>query len=410
MAIELVLEGKLEKESEKEEFSAFLKELCKQKQLKIEDYDTLVLIDVCPEGRIECSYEDVFVSLSAQSDVAGPGFHAYVCDFFQEVMAKSGITFEVEDPTQYFEKRDFEGLKYNYFYQWLSSMQDYVNEHKQEDLSLCWKQDNYQPFAKKGMVITPLGYISIEDFIHLEVEDLANRFFIWNRLDRDAAYYRNCAYALLWKDCYYEYSAMNEESEKAANMIVDYMEASYEKDDKIALPLDLYEMLCQTIGRETLQLHGENVDLNEIGYRRDLVRYPFGNWSIPVNGYSEVSYDAKSKTLHFMAPYKVSDEPWRWLMNVTTYEVDPQQNVLQQTNFHEDTALDVFDIHTKECKGKGVVHDLDEFIQIATQFQCGKDLLSIDVLMNGKEDIEEFKEVLQHVLHHETEEEIDLKN
>ena len=56
MAIELVLEGKLEKESEKEEFSAFLKELCKQKQLKIEDYDTLVLIDVCPEGRIECSY------------------------------------------------------------------------------------------------------------------------------------------------------------------------------------------------------------------------------------------------------------------------------------------------------------------------------------------------------------------
>lgn len=410
MAIELVLEGKLEKESEREEFSAFLKELCKQKQLKIEDYDTLLVIDVCPKGRIECSYEDVFVSLSTQSDVAGPGFHAYVCDFFQEIISKSTITFEVEDPTQYFEKRDFEGLKYNYFYEWLSGMQDYVEKHKYEDLSLCWGKEEYVPLTKKGMVITPLGYISVDDFVHLEVEELAKRFFIWNQLDRNAAYYRNCAYALLWKDCYYEYSAMNEESEKIANMVIDYMEAAYEKDDEIELPFDIYTLLCQTIGRETLQLHGKNIKLNEIGYRRNLIYYPFGNWNIPTNGYSEVSYDAKTQTLHFMAPYKTSDEPWRWLMNVTTYEVNDQVDVLQQTNFHEDTAFDVFDIETADFKGKGVVHDLDEFIQVATQFQHGKDLLSIDILMNGKDDIDKFKELLQHVLYQEIEEVVDLKN
>lgn len=39
MAIEIVVESKLEKEEEREQFSSYLKQLCEKKQLKIEDYD-----------------------------------------------------------------------------------------------------------------------------------------------------------------------------------------------------------------------------------------------------------------------------------------------------------------------------------------------------------------------------------
>ena len=55
MSIEIVLEGQLEKETDKEAFSAFLKQVCDEKKLKLEDYDATVMIDICPEGtRIPC--------------------------------------------------------------------------------------------------------------------------------------------------------------------------------------------------------------------------------------------------------------------------------------------------------------------------------------------------------------------
>lgn len=53
MSIEIVLEGKLEKETQREQFSAFLKKQCEEKKLKFEDFDTFVNIEVCPQGYIE---------------------------------------------------------------------------------------------------------------------------------------------------------------------------------------------------------------------------------------------------------------------------------------------------------------------------------------------------------------------
>ncbi len=61
-----------------------------------------------------------------------------------------------------------------------------------------------------------MGYMTKDKFLHSEVEDLAKEFFIWNEEKRTAQYYRNCAISLLWKECYFEYSAMNEETDKIA--------------------------------------------------------------------------------------------------------------------------------------------------------------------------------------------------
>ena len=122
MSIEIVLEGQLEKETDKEAFSAFLKQVCDEKKLKLEDYDATVMIDICPEGYIECGYEDRFVSIAAQTNVAGPGFHAFVCTVFDEIISGSQIPLEVNDPTGYYTDRNFENLKYKYFYRWLKAM------------------------------------------------------------------------------------------------------------------------------------------------------------------------------------------------------------------------------------------------------------------------------------------------
>ena len=58
---------------------------------------------------------------------------------------------------------------------------------------------------------------------------MADDFFVWNDRKRTARYYRNCAMVLLWKECYFAYSSMNEYTDKIANSILDYLEAAYEK-------------------------------------------------------------------------------------------------------------------------------------------------------------------------------------
>ena len=413
MAIEIVLEGKLEKEQEKEGFSAFLKELCEEKKIKIEDYDAVVDMELCPQGHILCSYEGLFISIVAQTDLIGPGFHAYVCQFFDDIISESPLTFEVSDPTQYYEKRDFEGLKYNYFYQWLSSMRDYILElEKQgEPLYLCWNDPTYRPQAKKGMVVTTLGYIPVQDFKTLDIEDLAKKFFLWNQLERDAQYYRNCAYALLWKDCFFDYSAMNEQTDKVANMVADYIEVAYEKDDTLPLPLDLYQTLCKTIDREPLNLHGTSHAYPTQGYRHEQVIYPFGNWLLTVPGFSEYSYDRTTKTLHFMAPYKHSGEPWVWFINAYAFETEKDMSNFMNPEFlqpQQDEQRSFIDHGS--VKGKVTSKEMGDYTEAHAQFLCGQQVLDVTVLSKSKEAEILMREFLEQIDYQQIEEEQDLTN
>ena len=405
MAIEILLEGKLEKVDEKEQFTAFLKELCEKQKLKIEDYDTLVTIEVCPGGVIECSYEGLFVSLATTSEVVGPGYHAFVCRFFDDVIAESGIAFEVSDPTKYYEKRNFETLKYQYFYEWLKNIADYIKKHVNEDLSICWPEHEYKPMIKKEMVITPMGYIHKHVFSSYEIEELAQRFFIWNDLERNAAYYRNCAIALLWKDCFFEYSSMNEKTDKSANMILDYIEAAYDKDDTIALPFDQYDLLCDTIQREKAHFHHPEPLLMEYGYRKEVILYPFKNWYLPISGFSEVSYDATKETMHFMAPYKAYDEPWRWMVSAYADSCDKS---LEEA--YVDAKEDSFRIEAEdEIAGFAKIYMVDGYYHMISILQKDDQRLHVECILRYEEDIEMMKTWLTKLMYRVDEKE-DLKN
>lgn len=407
MSIEVVLEGALEKEKDREQFSQYLKDVCEKKKVHIEDYDTTLMMDICPEGYIECSYEGTFVSIVAQTNVAGPGFHAFVCSFFDEVIMNSPIAFEVSDPTKYYEERNFENLKYKYFYQWLKDIAGYVKDNHQElnNLMISWPMDYYQPIGKDGYVVTPMGYISVEDFTHLDIEELAQRFFIWNDLDFHAGYYRNCALTLLWKECFFEYSSMNEYSDKMANMIIDYIEAAYEKDDTMPLPMKEYHELCEAIHREDIIHHGIDMNLNDIGYRRYMVSYPFGNWRIFVPGCSENGYDEKSQTLHFMAPYKQSEDGWKWLIKANAYVFEEDLEFAQAFLCEE-----AFDIDNQNFKGKGLIEKTEEYYRISTQYIAGKETMLVECIICDEEDVETLREWLTMVEHTKLDEEDEKKN
>lgn len=409
MSIEVILEGSLEQEKDRESFSEYLKSVCEQHKVHIEDYDTTLMMDICPEGFIECSYEGTFVSIAAQTNVAGPGFHAFVCSFFDEIVKNSPIEFEISDPTRYAEERDFENLKYKYFYQWLKDIAEYIKDHHQDMKNLCisWPIDYYQPIGKEGYVVTPMGYISIEDFAHQDIEVLADRFFIWNEIDFKATYYRNCALSLLWKECYFEYSSMNDYSDKMANMIIDYIEAAYEKDDQLPLPMKAYHSLCEAVQREDVIHHGIEMDgIEDIGYRRHMVQYPFGNWRITVPGCSENGYDEKTQTLHFMAPYQLSEENWKWLIKGNAYVFEEEATFAE--SFMSEEA---FSIDGQRFQGRGLIQEDEEYFSIIAQYISGNDMLLLEMIVQDQKDLTQFREWSMLIEHQQVnEDESDVKS
>lgn len=388
MAIELILEGQLEKEKDREVLSDIIKELCEERKLKIEDYDTSLVIDICPEGYIECSYEGIFINIVAQTNVAGPGFHAYVAQLYDDIVMKSGIAFTVDDATQYYENRDFESLKYKHFYPWLSQICEYIKEHKQceKNICVCWALDDYQPCGKEGYVVTPLGYRRIEDFDTQDIEPLAEQFFIWNHQTKDAYFYKNCAVALLWKECFFMYSAMNDHTTKIANMVIDYMEAAYDADSTIVLPYESYALLCQTLQRsETIHATSDTSKTEAIGYRNDMIYYFLENWQIPVPGFQEKTYDEITKTINIMAPYREDAEAWSWLLKANVVERSQVQDPWmseQATN----TTMVQGAITIQE-----VVLQEEEYTRLLVVATNGNESLQMDCFIREQKDIEKVK-------------------
>lgn len=398
MAIEVMLEGALEEEKDFEGYMKFIQEIAIQNQMKMEIYEDSAFIEVCPEGYIEISCENLFLSICAQTNVAGPGFHAFVCRFFHQIQDKSPIELTASDPTGYYEQQNFEHLKYGIFHRWLSDIAAFVKQHEDSDeqLSISWPLvDYYQPMHKSGSVVTPLGYIRIKDFYKTDVNELADSFFIWNHLERDALYYRNAAMNLLWKECRHRYTNMNEESKKQADTILDLLEIAYEKDKELPLPVYEYLCLCKLRGREKglEDATAWNTPFR-IGYRQDIVEYRYGNWSIPAHGCCEKSYDYRNEICCLIAPYENEDDPWKWMYRFGA--VNGSISVEEQAQEWEMSG-EVLQWKQQEVNGTAVCIRQKDHLLIEALLECNQEYLSVQLIILDEADKPELLQRLQGI-------------
>lgn len=397
MTIEIVLEGKLTEEKDFEGYLELIQDICKERKLKMEFYDRLSFIDVCPEGYIQVSYENQYLSISSQTNVVGAGFHAYVCEFLDVLIEKSPLELQVSDPTDYFAHRDFERLKYKIYYQWLSDLSAYILDQKDQvkDLCISWQVDYYLPKEKKGYVITPMGYIPVTLFEPQHLEELAQTFFIWNNKEKNALFYKNCALNLLWKECYFEYSNMDEKTVDTTHMILDYLEMAFEKDASIPLPILEYYELCETMNREIKITNPISmISIPQIGYRRDIIQYQLGAWSIPVDGCAEKRVTSDKTALVFMAPFCQNDQTWHWMYKISTmtFEESIDHFLPLITN---DEQHEIF-----ECEGiKGAISITkeDEYQLIHAQYICKNETLFLHLYVRLNETIDPLMDLIKHV-------------
>lgn len=385
MSIEIVLEGKINDEMDKEGLRQLLEQMAKDKKLRFDDYGEVLQMEICPEGFIECSFENEFVSIACQSNVAGPGLHAYVAKLYDEIVSASKIEFSVGDASNYYFDRNFDKLK-KFFYQWLDEIAAYMNEVDvdQHNLFIAWPLNYYRPLERDGYIVTPMGYVSLQDFKEKSGEELAKNFFIWNEEKQDAHYYLNCAINLLWKECYFEYSSMNEKSDKYAQLILDYLEIAHKLDKSLPLPMDIYDMLCEVTQREPFIEEGRDMPLPDIGYRRNDVFYNFGNWSILAPGVCEKDIDTTSDALILTAPYRHDDEPWSWVLRATAYEFNKEiEGFIEVFEAPDDTSIESFSFEDDGVEVRGTLSEYDGYYAVEAQLNKGTDMMLVSISINS---------------------------
>ncbi|MCL2624883.1 MAG: hypothetical protein FWD31_14570 [Planctomycetaceae bacterium] len=251
----------------------------------------------CTAGDIYLHFKDGTITVECQTNVAGPGFHAYAVEFLEKFANQCQLDFEIDDDAEYFDNRDFDLLKTDHFHKWLAKiisvvLEEIVKKDDATDWKISWPVDAYSPESISRTVITSMGRFHFDQLqkvgtSELPIEVFAKEFFIWNERDRDARFYRNEALTKLWTDCYFMLSDRTQTDADINGQIIELLEKSAAYDPALPFPKREYLELCELHGVKGIpvdQLPAWTL-FDKIGYRRETISHTVGNLHIPLPGY-----------------------------------------------------------------------------------------------------------------------------
>lgn len=378
-------------EKQKNEFYEVLKLICDQEKLQIEERGERVVIDVCPQGTIECLENGNVIHMEAHTSHGGPGFHAFCVNLMEWVDEECNAQCHVQDDCGYMENPNFEHLKYEVFFPWLSDLKRLILEGTMQHHNYYFDTTHYLPIHREDVIITPCGFLDRKEFEEMDTERLAPYFFLWINEERDALFYKNCALHLLAKEGYGMYACMNEQSEKYASAIVDYIEIAYSKDPAITLPLQAYHELCQLLHREEQIQDGVMMDEEVSQYRLQEVYHLFHEWSIYAPGCCERSYDVIHDELYLMAPYENAESGWEWMWKISTHLQEPSHWTTVKENGEK--------WQNETVNGQYLVSNKDEYDHLQA-ILYGEHPLYIEIVIRDEKDIPYLKTCIRRCQYH----------
>lgn len=332
-------------------------------------------LSVCRLGNIFFNFEPaedgVDVVGDCQTNLLGAGFHKAAIELVDELIQQSGLQFEVEDETEYYECRDFEQMRSEHFYPWLKAIIDLCCEKVQEDCSMfaaCWDSNKYMPQDVKGTILTPFGRFRPDNLARqLEqegVEAVAREFLMWNNEERDALFFRNTALNAMWEDCYFMPSARSNEDAEINAFILENLEKAAAMDASLPFPKADYLEICRLADKKPIDVSAlpDYVCEFTIGYRKADVTYTLGNLTFSVPGSylyfedegSHGYFDGKDEDWHVIriSGYGIGDNEVKYL--------DEEDGLLVKEKFFENGKCRLYDLD---------VRDGDEFHEYVHQCQ-----------------------------------------
>lgn len=349
MFAQLICKDRNEKEIN--ELYQVIAALCHRESVQIEDKIEQVEISVCPQGKIIIKEKDNEMDLFANTRHAGAGFHAFVVDFFKDIQEELPGKYDLIDDLQYADDEDFDKLQATY-----EDELDYLRgllkkEVKMRSKNYMYDETFFLPMEKENAISTAIGYVDLEEFSKLSLEDLVDSFYVWHNWDKDARFYKNAALTLLAKEGVSNYSFMNEATEKYAHEICDYIELAHEKDEEITLPLKEYRQLTSLLHREEKIGMAPKMEQEVNQYRLKEVYHLFQNAKVVALGTCERSYDPVSQSMNLMAPYENMDQ-WSWLMQASLEPMillNQEQLNKQPAKQVEKKQIQMFDWQEENC-------------------------------------------------------------
>ncbi|MCF0246597.1 MAG: hypothetical protein HUJ55_07210 [Ileibacterium sp.] len=355
-------------ENEMNELYQVLGALCEREGIQIEDRGDRVEILACPQGKIVVTEDDKDMVLTANTRHAGAGFHAFCVDLFKDIEEEIPEgEYELVDDLEYDKDEDFHRLHHVY-----ENELDYMKKLILQDpefrnRNYLYDETYFLPIPEDGKIFTSTGEMDIKDFAKKEVHDLMDDFYVWNDWDRDARFYRNAALTLLAKEGRGIYSNMNDETEKVANEILDYLEIAHEKDPAMKLPKKEYEELAALLDREDKLKDAVGMDREAIQYRTREVYHLFDDARVAAPGTAERSYDPATQSVNLMAPYKEEGE-WSWLIQASKQPsiLPDYKKVMEEVPVEKDGNIIWMDEFTEDGIPTidAVIRDDEEFLYI----------------------------------------------
>lgn len=391
--MKVIMQLSCESDKQKNDVYEVIKLIADQEKLQLEERDEHVVIDICPQGIIECKEDGNQVILTAHTSHGGPGFHAYCINLMEWIEEECELQGTLKDDCGYVENPDFQRLKYEVFYPWLSDLKRLIMEGAMQHQNYYFDETHYLPVYREDVVITPCGFIDRQEFEAMDTEQLAPYFFLWNNEERDALFYKSCALHLLAKEGYGAYAHMNEQSEKFSSSIVDFIEIAHQKDSSISLPLHAYHELCTQLGREACIEDGIEMDEEVCQYRQQEVYHIFHEWSIYAPGCCERSYDVIHDELYLMAPYKNENCGWEWMWKIASH--------MQEPSHWENVKNNGVHWHNETLNGTTIIEEEADFYHIRAILQAEHPLY-VEIIIREEKDIAYLKACLQqcqHALH-----------
>ncbi|MDO4663668.1 MAG: hypothetical protein Q4A59_02155 [Erysipelotrichaceae bacterium] len=355
----------------KDEIYQTLGALSQREGVQIEDRGHAVEIFVCPQGKITVQEDENDVVLAANTRHGGPGFHAFVVDFFEDLQEEVEGEYELFDDTEYNKDEDFDRLiaKYEEELEYVRKL--ILDRPGFSEKNYMFDETYYLPQVQQGKINTATGTMDLTTFQTTNIKHLMDRFYVWNDWDRDGQFYLNSALTLIAKDYYGQYSMMDEVSEKIAQTIADDIEVAYRLNPLLPMPLQTYGEICDMLHRDR-KLKGAIAMEEEImPYRNENVHHIFEDARIVALGSAQRNYDPITQSLFLSAPYQDEGE-WSWLIQASLQPdilsnvdellerepyVTQEQNVIWMDEYAED-GIQYIDAIIREDERYLYVHAL----------------------------------------------------
>lgn len=256
----------------------------------------ILYFEFCCYGKFELVFSRSLnqIICVCQTNLAGPGFHAYIVDFLEKFAQAYNLSFNIDDETNYFTHRNFEQLQ-EHFNGWLRGLINtsltQLNSENYSSLIICWNE-SFFPINRAETVITPMGRFPIAKLSEYcqsqdSIKEFAKEFFVWNELEKDARFYRNNALVILWAKCCFMPSSRSNFDAIINGKIISLLEKAAACDSSLPFPKREYSELCKLHGVNENPIVDSTPDysfVESIGYRKEQVRYYIGNLIITISG------------------------------------------------------------------------------------------------------------------------------